>query len=163
MKSWFYNAIICAVFLGVLPSCKGPFVPVAKRSNAPPLQHTQRILVLDNQVRDALLYINSVQKRLSGGQILVQANFQNRFPKDDIWAEAKIEFLDGNNMLVDQTEWVNTYFPAWEVTMLQGNSISANAVRHVILLKNLRTRSGRIPATFGFIFEVPWFPTVLPK
>jgi len=162
VKKGFVSAI-CIVLLGFLPSCKGPFVPIEKGANAQPLQHTQRIVILDKQVRNALLYSNSVQKRLSGGQILVQANFQNRFSDGDIWAETKIEFLDENNMLVDQTEWVNTYFPAWEVTMIQGNSISANAVRHVILLKNLRTRTGRVPDSFGFIFEVPWFPSVLPK
>jgi len=155
--------IIFIALSSLFISCKGPYLPIEERPRSQPLQHTKRILILDKKVRDALLYINSVQKRLPEGQILVQANFQNRFPNGDIWAEIKLEFLDENNMLVDQTEWVNTYFPAWEVTMVRGNSISAKAQKHVILFKNLRSKTGKLPGTFGSILEIPWFPSVLPK
>ncbi|WP_146164739.1 hypothetical protein [Desulfonatronum sp. SC1] len=127
------------------------------------MQHSQRIVILDRNVRNALLYVNSVQKRLPGGQILVQANFQNRFPRDDIWADVKVEFLDEYNMLVDQTEWMPTHFPAWQVTMVQGSSISPKPIKHVMLLRNLRTRDGNIRGTFGTVFEMPWFQSVVPN
>ena len=152
-----------AVLLVLFASCKGPYLPIERTHKGQPLQHSRRTVILDRNVRDALLYVNSVQKRLPGGQIFVQANFQNRFQGADIWADVKIEFLDENNMLVDETEWVNTYFPQWEVTMVQGNSISSQAVKHVMLMKNLKTPTGVLPRTFGTIFELPWFPSVLPK
>jgi hypothetical protein len=128
-----------------------------------PMQHTQRIVILDHNVKNALLYINSVQKKLPGGQILVQANFQNRFPNEDVWAEVKFEFQDENNMMVDSTEWVNTHFAPWVVTMVQGNSISGRAVKHVTLMRSLRTRNGNLPGTFGLLFEIPWFHTTVPQ
>jgi len=163
VKKWFNFSIIVGILLIISTSCKGPFVPIEQAPKSTPLQHTNRIVIIDQNVRNALLYVNSVQRRLPKGQIFVQVNFQNRFPRGDIWAEVKIEFLDENNMVVDETEWMNTYFPAWEVTMVQGNSISSRALKHVMLLKNLRTRTGNLPGTFGTIFELPWFPSVLPN
>lgn len=154
----FLLAIVSCVF-----GCKGPYAPIAHKPGTEATQHSQRIVILDRNVRNALLYVNSVQKRLPGGQILVQANFQNRFPQDDIWADVKVEFLDGNNMLVDSTEWIQTHFPAWQVTMVQGSSISSQPVKHTMLLRNLRTRDGNIRGTFGVVFEMPWFPAVVPN
>jgi len=127
VKKWFNFSIIVGILLIIPTSCKGPFVPIEQAPKSKPLQHTNRIVIIDQNVRNALLYVNSVQRRLPKGQIFVQVNFQNRFPRGDIWAEVKIEFLDENNMVVDETEWMNTYFPAWEVTMVQGNSISSRA------------------------------------
>lgn len=151
------------LFLPAGTGCKGPYAPVTHKPGREPMQHSQRIVILDRNVRNALLYVNSVQKRLPGGQIMVQANFQNRFPNDDVWADVKVEFLDAHNMLVDQTEWMPTYFPAWEVTMVQGSSISPKPVKHVMLLRNLRNRDGNIQGTWGTVFEMPWFQSVVPN
>lgn len=158
------KSIALIVFsLVCVAGCKGPYAPVTHRPGVEPMQHSQRIVILDRNVRNALLYVNSVQKRLPGGQILVQANFQNRFPNDDVWADVKVEFLDEHNMLVDQTEWMPTYFPAWQVTMVQGSSISPSPVKHVMLLRNLRNRDGNIQGTWGTVFEMPWFQSVVPN
>lgn len=140
----------------ILSACAGagPYVPLEKSPKEVPLQHSQRIVILDRNVRNALLFINSVQNRLPGGQILIQANFQNRFPNDDLWAEVKFEFYDENNMVVDKTEWVNTHFPRAEVTMVQGNSISSKPAKHVMLMRNLRTRTGGIIGPVGAIFAI---------
>ena len=166
MKKKIPYFIVLFALYGFLISCGGsggPYVPVTHTAGWQPLQHEQRIVILDRNVKDVLLYVNSVQKRLPRGHILVQANFQSRFAKEDVWAEVKIVFYDENNMVVDETEWMNTHFPAWEVTMVQGNSISHRAMKHVMLLKNLRNRSGKLPRTRGMIFEIHGPPSVLPK
>ncbi|HDQ41417.1 MAG TPA: hypothetical protein ENN39_10370 [Desulfonatronum sp.] len=157
--------MVCVFLLAlmVMTGCKGPYAPIAHKPGTEPMQHSQRIVILDRNVRNALLYVNSVQKRLPGGQILVQANFQNRFPNDDIWADVKVEFLDEHNMLLDQTEWMSIHFPAWQVTMVQGSSISPRPVKHTMLLRNLRTRDGNIQGTWGTVFEMPWFQSVVPN
>jgi len=133
---------------GFLISCGssgGPYPPLTRTPEKQPLQHEQRIVFLDKNAKDVLLYVNSVQKRLPGGHILVQANFQNRVAREDVWAEVKIVFYDENNMVVDETEWMNTHFAAGEVTMVQGNSTSDRAMKHVMLLKRLSNRSGKLP------------------
>ncbi len=138
----------------VLSSCQGgPNLPLS--TGRTPLQHTNRTVVLDRDVRNTLLFVNSVNKRLPGGQIMVQANFQNRMRNQDVWADIAFEFLDGNNMLVDKTEWMTTLFPASQVTMVQGSSISPHAVKHVLLLKDLKTQNGRLIGPASWILEFP--------
>ena len=66
-------------------------------------------------------------------------------------------------MVVDETEWVNTFFPRSEVTTVQGNSISGRAVKHVMLLKDLKTRTGRLPESWGNLFELPGIPVPVPQ
>jgi hypothetical protein len=155
--------IFCLLAAVFVCGCKGPYAPLAHKPGKEAAQHSQRIVIVDGNVRNALLFVNAVQKRLPGGQILVQANFQNRFPRDDVWADVKVEFLDENNMLVDETEWMQTHFPAWEVTMVQGSSISPNPAKHTMLLRNLRTRNGNIRGTFGTVFQTPTLPSVVPN
>ncbi len=138
----------------VLSSCQGgPSLPL--KTGGSPLQHENRTVVLDRDVRNTLLFVNSVQKRLPGGQVLVQSNFQSRMRQQDVWAEISFEFLDENNMLVDKTEWMTTLFPASQVTMVQGSSISPNVVKHVLLLKDLKTASGRLIGPSSWILEFP--------
>ncbi|WP_031388462.1 hypothetical protein [Desulfonatronum thiodismutans] len=158
----FVFAFIAVGFV-LLAGCKGPYAPLAHKPGSEPMQHSQRIVILDRNVRNALLYVNSTQQRTPGGHIVVRANFQNRFPNDDIWADVRVDFLDENNMVVDQTEWITTHFPAWQVTMVQGSSINPRPVKHTMLLRNLRTRDGNIRGTFGTVFEMPWFPAVVPN
>lgn len=133
--------LLTTVFL-LLTACQptGPQVPLGVVT--PPLQHTNRIVVLDRNVANAIFFVNADQQRLPGGQLFIRVNFQNRYHQNDVWADIKMEFQDSHNMMVDETEWVKTYFPAGEVTMVQGTSISPNAVKHVVLMKNLRTRNG---------------------
>ncbi len=107
-----------------------------------PMQLGNRIVILDNNVLDTLFLVNTSQARLPGGQIQVKATFQNRFQNQDIWVDVGFEFQDKNGMLVDRAEWVATRFPAAEVTLVQGTSISPLAQKHVLLLKNLRTAQG---------------------
>jgi hypothetical protein len=150
-------SLLAAALVLALAACQateGPYVPLAKSPEQEPLQHSQRIVILDRNVRNALLFVNAVQKRLPGGQILVKANFQNRLPNDDLWAEVKFEFLDEDNMVVDESEWVNTLFPRAEVTMVAGSSISPKPVKHVMLMRNLRTNTGRVIGPVGTVFEV---------
>ncbi len=112
--------------------------------------------MLDRNVQDVLLFIGSDQRRLPGGEIYVRANFQNRLPNDDVWAEVKLQFLDANNFPVDETEWVKYRFPALEITTVQGSSISSKAVKHVMLLRNLYTKTGRRIKP-GTIFKILGF------
>ena len=135
------GALVLSVWI-VLTGCQptGPSVPLSVTES--PLQHTNRIVILDRNVRNTLFLVNAVHQRLPGGQLLVRANFQNRFHQDDVWADVKFEFQDKYNMVVDETEWMPTYFPAGEVTMVQGSSISSGAAKHVLLLKGLRTAAG---------------------
>ncbi len=147
--------IAVAVMVAVaLSSCQkgNPNLPLSR--NETPLQHTNRIVVLDRDVRNTLLFVNSIQKRLSGGHLLIQANFENRMMTQDVWADIGFEFMDGNNMVVDKTEWMTTLFPAGQVTMIQGSSIGPGAVKHVLLLKNLKTATGRMigPASKIMVF-----------
>lgn len=116
-------------------SSSGPYAPKTRMGNSP-MQQSQRILFIDENLRDGLLLVNSVQKKLPHGEILVQANFKSRYPNNDIWVEVKFEFFDANSILIDETEWMKTHFPAMEVTTVQGSSITPYAVKHVILLKN---------------------------
>lgn len=154
MRFFQYACIVLVLMVTVGGCAKGPYAPLAHKPGTETMQHTQRVVILDRNVRDALIFVNSVQKRLPGGQILVQANFQNRSQNVDVWADVKVEFLDENNMLVDATEWVQTHFPALQVTMVQGSSISGRAAKHTMLLRNLRTRDGSIRGTSGSVFEV---------
>ncbi len=137
------NGVI-AIFITclLLAGCQstGPSVPLGMVDST--LQHTDRIVVLDRNVRNTLFLVNAVHQRLPGGQILVRANFQNKFHSDDVWADVKFEFQDTSSMVVDETEWKQTLFPAGEVTMVQGSSITGMALKHVLLLKNLRTATG---------------------
>jgi hypothetical protein len=142
---------------GTISACGGgggPYVPVTRDPVKTPYQHSQRILTLDKNVRDILLYVDSVQERLPGGQISIRASFQNRL-EQDVWAEVKTEFLGADNMVVDETEWVETHFPAWEVTAVKANSITAGAVKHTLLLRNIRNRTGVLPKAKRGIFAVP--------
>ncbi len=130
------------VTLLMLTGCQptGPAVPLGVVES--PIQHTNRIVILNRNVRNTLFLVNAVHQRLPGGQLFVRANFQNRFHQDDVWADVKFEFQDQHNMVIDETEWLPTLFPAGEVTMVQGSSISGSANKHVLLLKNLRTATG---------------------
>jgi hypothetical protein len=119
-----------------------------------PAQHSKRIVILDKNVADTLYYINSVQERLPRGELVIKAQFQNRFPDDDVWVDVKMEFMDQYNMVVDQTEWMRTLFPALEVTMVRGNSISTQAIKHVILMRNVHTASGKMPSSRGKIYAI---------
>jgi hypothetical protein len=110
----------------------------------PPLEHSQRVVVLDQAVRDTLLLVNAVHKRLPGGQLLVQAGFRNRLTRDNVWAQVRFRFLDPYDMPVDESEWVDTLFAPGEVTTVQGSSMSPHAVKHVLLLRNLRSATGRL-------------------
>ncbi len=126
----------------LLTSCQpaGPSAPY--RLVNQPIQQSDRIVVLDNNVRDTLFLVNTSQARLPGGQIQVKASFQNRFQNVDVWADISFEFQDINGMAVDKGEWVTTRFAAGEVTTNQGTSISPNGQKHVLLLKNLQTGRG---------------------
>ena len=126
---------LCSLVWIAACSSPGPYAPKTSVGNIP-AQQSQRILFLDKNLRDGLLFVNSVQKKLDHGEILVQSNFQSRFPNNDIWVEVKFEFFDANSILIDETEWMKTHFPAMEVTTVQGSSITPNAVKHVILLRN---------------------------
>ena len=154
--------LLCALLGAVACTSTGPYAPYARPGDAP-IQHTQRVVILDRNVQGALLFVDSVQKRLPRGEILVQANFQNRYPKDDVWADVKFEFLDENNVALDETEWVKTLFPALEVTTVQGNSLTTGAVTHVMLIKNLYTRSGKRPASPGSVYEIRVQGSALPR
>jgi len=146
-------------FLGLLPvvvialSCRSR--PSLSTLSEDDTQQNRRIIALNETVANTLLYVNSVQKRLPGGQILAQVNLQNRYAKTDVWAEVKVEFYDENSMLVDETEWINTYFPPLEITTIQGNSIHARAVKHCMLLRNIRNASGLLPGFRRSLFELP--------
>lgn len=155
--------LLAAAVFTVSCSSTGPYGPMTPTGGGERMQHSQRIVVLHKNVADTLLFVNSVQKRLPGGQVLVQANFQNRYETADVWAEVKLEFLDENNMVIDETEWVNTHFPALEVTGVQGNSIHAGAAKHVMLFRNLRTATGLLPKTSGRIFSLLGGTPNLPK
>lgn len=159
-RIWIAGMLLLAVgLLACASRPPGPFVPAGRTDGHTPYQQSQRVLIMDQNVRDVLLFINSEQKRLPGGQVFVQANFQNILPDENIWVDAKVEFQDAHHMVVDETEWMAVYFPPLEVTMIQGNSISPNAVKHVLLLKNIRNASGRLPRLGRSIYEI----RVLPK
>ncbi len=154
MLTFLVRSIILIIAAVVLCSCHGgPNLPLS--SGRTPLQHQNRIVVLNRDVRSTLLFVNAVQKRLPGGQLLIQANFQSRMRVQDVWADIAFEFMDQNNMLVDKTEWMTTFFPASQVTMVQGSSISPRAFKHVLLLKNLKTSDGRMIGPASFILEMP--------
>jgi len=154
--------LLCSLLWTVACTSTGPYAPYARPGDAP-MQHSQRIVIMDRNVQGALLLVDSVQKRLPRGEILVQANFQSRYPNDDVWADIKFEFLDENNVPVDETEWVKTSFPALEVTTVQGSSISTRAVKHVMLLKNLYTRTGKKPIGPGGVYEIRVGGSALPR
>ena len=150
------------LFLAAACTSTGPYAPYARPGDAP-MQQTQRVVILDRNVQGALLFVDSVQKRLPRGEMLVQANFQSRYPNDDVWADIKFEFRDENNVVIDETEWVKTLFPALEVTTVQGNSLTAGAVTHVMLLKNLYTASGKRPISPGGVYEIRSGGSALPR
>jgi len=110
--------------------------------------------MLDRNVQDVLFLINSDQRKLPAGELYARANFQNRLSNEDVWAEVKLQFLDANNFPVDETEWMKYHFPALEITTVQGSSISNKAVKHVMLLRNLYTKTGRRIKP-GTIFKIP--------
>lgn len=147
------------IFLKLLPvvviaiSCRSS--PSLSTLSEDDTQQNRRIIALNETVANTLLYVNSVQKRLPGGQIMAQVNLQNRYEKTGVWAEVKVEFYDENSMLVDETEWINTYFPPLEITTIQGNSIHAGAVKHCMLLRNIRNASGVLPGFRRSLFELP--------
>lgn len=145
--------VLLVLFL--LTSCQqgGPSGPLS--TGRTPLQHSIRTTVIDRDVRNTLLFVNSVNKRLPGGQILIQANFENRLRSQDVWADISFEFMDEDNMLIDRTEWVPTLFPASQITMIQGSSISSHAAKHVLLMRNLKTANGKIVGPARKIFEYP--------
>ena len=154
MLTRYYRCFLLTVVIILLSSCQGgPNLPISTRKT--PLQHQNRIVMLDRDVRSTLLFVNSVQKRLPGGQLLIQAKFQSRMRDQDVWADIAFEFMDEDNMVVDKTEWMTTLFPASEVTMVQGSSISPQVFKHVLLLKNLKTSDGRMIGPASWILELP--------
>ncbi len=145
---------IAVIIVFMISCCQGgPSAPLS--TGRTPLQHSNRTVMLDRNVRNTLLLVNSVQKELPGGQLLAQVNFESRLRAQDVWADISFEFMDENNMLVDKTEWTTTLFPASQVTMVQGSSISPNAVKHVLLMKGLKTRNGRVIGPASVILEFP--------
>ena len=154
--------LLCVLLWTAACTSTGPYPPHARPGDAP-MQQTRRVVILDRNVQGALLFVDSVQKRLPRGEMLVQANFQSRYPNDDVWADVKFEFLDENNVAIDETEWVKTLFPALEVTTVQGNSLTGGAVTHVMLLKNLYTRSGKRPSAPGSVYEIRTGGSALPR
>ena len=151
-------SLLCLSLVAVLTGCQtystGPTVPYGLVDK--PLQQTDRIVILDNNIRNTLYLVNEVQGRLPGGQLLVKATFQNRFHQDDVWADVKVEFQDQNSMAIDRSEWVTTLFPAGEVTLVQASSITPNAEKHVLLIRNLRTATGgRITGLSNAIYIIP--------
>ena len=150
--------LLCLSLVAVLTGCQtyttGPAVPYGLVDQ--PLQQTDRIVILDNNVRNTLYLVNEVQGRLPGGQLLIKATFQNRFHQDDVWADVKVEFQDQNSMAIDRSEWVTTLFPAGEVTLVQASSLTPVAVKHVLLIRNLRTvRGGAVTGPSNAIYIIP--------
>lgn len=151
--------LTCRLFnlclLCLLMSChqQGPSTPLSIESV--PLQHSKNAVMVDRDVRNTLLYVNAVHKKLPEGHIAVQVNFQNRLYEQDVWADVCFEFLDENNMLVEKTEWIPHFFPAAQVTTIEGSSISQNAFKHVLLMKNLQSPSGKIVGSAIEIYEYP--------
>ncbi len=142
MTSCIRYGFICLIVV-VLCSCgKEDTLYLPGAVTKAPLQQTHRLLLVDKNIRNALLYVNSVNNRLPGGQLLVRVNFQNQ--RDDaVWADVMIEFQDADGIAIDQTAWIPTRFPAKLVTPVQGTSITPHATKHVVLLKNLRGEDGR--------------------
>ena len=150
---WLFLSIIGLT--GCQNSTGGQFLPYGVPDQ--PLHHTNRIVILDKNVRDTLFLINSVQERLPGGQIQVKAAFQNSFHEQDVWADVKVEFQDKNSMPIDSGEWITTFFPAAQSTMIESTSLTPNAAKHVVLLKKLRTSDGgNLAGERDNIYAIPW-------
>ncbi len=152
------KSILLLVVAFSIVSCGGGSYAVVRVGGS-----TQRVLVLDRNVEDTLLFIQSLPRQLPGGEILVRAGFQNRFAGEDVWAEIKFVFLDENKAAIDETEWMKTRFPASQVTTVQGSSITTQAKSYLILIRNIYTLSGNKPIGYGKLYEIPGVISILSR
>lgn len=138
MLSKFFCTISSFLLLCFLVGCQSQGVYLPLGTDQPQRQHTNRLIVLDKNIRNNLIYINAKNQQLPRGQIRTQINIKNRLTDYDLWADVLVEFQDKDNITVDRTEWIPTFFPAAQITTIQGSSLATNAVKHVVMIKNLR-------------------------
>lgn len=131
------------LFLAWLLGCAGPYQPRAVPGRVTPMQFTEKIIFLDKDASRALMYVNNRHYRLKGGQLVVEANLQNRFSDVDLWAEVQVVFYDQANMRLEESSWERHHFPALEVTMIRFNSMRPDVVNYTVMIKNLGSKDGK--------------------
>jgi hypothetical protein len=142
-----------------------PYDPIQPSSGRPPHQTTHGVSMLDKNVREAFLLVSQPEaKRLPLGQLQVVVTLQNRFPSDDLWAEAQFLFFDEGKAPVETSEWQNVHFGPLEVVPVNSTSLQAQVRSFNVQFRNLKSSTGRRLRSVGVVFEGGvWIPSILPN
>lgn len=152
--------------LAVIGGCapRGPYSPIARQDGQLPHQMRQGVTMLDEDVRNALLFINRTAKRTPTGQVQVRVQMQNLYRDETLWSDVRYAFYDADQVIVDQTEWQKVAFPPHEVVMIQGNSLRNDVDTYNVQFRNLYSRSGKVLSPPDQILEHGlWRDSVLPE
>jgi hypothetical protein len=143
---------------------RGPYSPITPEDRDAPHQMSHGVTMLDKNVRDSLLFVNRVAKRLPSGQVQVRIQMQNLYRDETLWSDVRVVFYDEDNMTVDQTEWQKIPFPPREIVLIQGTSLRNDVQTYNVQFKNLRSRTGRRLCPPDTVAEHGrWKDSVLPK
>lgn len=141
-----------------------PYDPLTRAGGGQPHQVTHGVSMLDKNVRDAFLLQKCVAQRLPLGQLQVQITLQNRFDRDDLWAETQFVFCDDNQMPVEKSEWQTVHFPPLEVVLIKGTSLRTDARFFNVQFRRLKSQTGRRLHSAGCVFEDGvWIQSILPN
>ena len=140
--------LLCLLIIASLAGCRpsltsksevtgkdGLYLLAPLPDGQPPLQFKERLIALDEDTRDSLMYVNHLQGRLPSGQVKISVALQNRSPEDNIWISWKAVFYDNRNFKIEETEWQKTYFPVMQIREITVNSIRKDVENFTIMLK----------------------------
>lgn len=126
------NLTILAIALSIF-ACG----PAKVGSNPDPVQHQERLLLLDRAYKPYLKVVSEKVRRLESGQLEVIMEIQNKRNKD-LWTDIQVVFKDADGVEVDKTNWEPKIFHRREVTTYKKISLPATATDYRVVIRKAK-------------------------
>jgi len=112
--------------------------PAKVGSNPSPIQHHERLLLLDRAYKPYLKVVSEQKKRLESGQLEMVMEIQNRRNKD-LWADIQVVFLDASGVEVDKTSWEAVMFHRRDLKTFKKISLPTPAIDYRMMIRKAKT------------------------
>ncbi|MCB0272734.1 MAG: hypothetical protein KDD46_06950 [Bdellovibrionales bacterium] len=126
------------VFVMILATLFGACGPARVGSNPDPIQHEERLLLLDRAYKSKIRLVSEQARKLDSGQLEVIMEIQNQSNKD-LWTDIQVIFKDADGVEVDKTNWEPQMFHRRELTTYKKVSLPATAVDYRIVIRAAKT------------------------
>lgn len=114
--------------------------PAKVGSNPSPIQHQERLLLLDRAYKPYIKIVSEQKKRLESGQLEMTMEIQNRRNKD-LWADIQVVFLDQAGVEVDKTSWEPVMFHRRDVKTFKKVSLPSTASDYRMVIRKAKSES----------------------